>query len=187
MSQVIISLKPRYAKLIVAGDKTVELRNRIVRLTPGTLIWIYATRPMARIVGIAEVAFVVHANPMEIWRRFGEKICIDRNRFDSYIGNKDRVSALVLRSAKELGDFMTLDRIRQSVHAFQPPQFYTRLPRGNRLRGVLDIIRQAENGGSGRGRARALRSDMRQGADGRMEQGQSRRNAVGRDVEGVPT
>ena len=157
MSQAIISLKPRYAKLVVSGDKTVELRNRIVRLKPGTLIWIYATRPMARIVGIAELELVVHAGPAEIWRRFGEDICLDRNGFDSYIGNRDRVSALMLRSAKELADFMTLDRIRQSVQAFQPPQFYARLPRGSRLRGALDIIRPVEEGVSGRGDAPALR------------------------------
>ena len=67
MSQAIISLKPRHAKLVLSGDKTVELRNRIVRLAPGTLIWIYATRPMARIVGVAEIESVVHAGPSEIW------------------------------------------------------------------------------------------------------------------------
>ena len=39
---------------------------------------------------------------------------------------------------------MTLDWIRRSVYAFQPPQFYTRLPRGHRLRGVLDFVRMAE-------------------------------------------
>ena len=64
--------------------------------------------------------------------------------FDLYIGNKDCVSALVLRLAREFGDFMTLGRIRQSVHAFHPPQFYARLPRWNRLRGALDIIRKAK-------------------------------------------
>ena len=150
MSQVIISLKPRYAKLVLSGNKTVELRNRRVRLKPGTLVWLYATRPMACIVGVAEVESVVHANPAEIWRRFGEDIGIDRNGFDSYIGDRERVSALVLRSVERLGDFMTLDRIRKSVRAFQPPQFYARLPQGSRLRGTLDSIRQV---GEGRGAA----------------------------------
>ena len=119
---------------------------------------------MARIVGIAELELVVHAEPVEIWRRFGEDICLDRNGFDSYNGNRDPVSALMLRSAKELADFMTLDRIRQSVQAFQPPQFYARLPRGSRLRGALDIIRRVEEGVSGRGDAPTLRPG--QGASG---------------------
>lgn len=149
MSQAIISLKPRYARLVLSGDKTVELRNRIVRLKPGTLIWIYATRPMARIVGVAEVESVVHAGPAEIWRRFGEDICVDRSGFDSYIGNRERVSALVLGAVEELGGVMTLDRIRRSVRAFQPPQFYARLPAGSRLRDTLDSIRTLGGGAAG--------------------------------------
>ena len=140
MSQAIISLKPRYAELVLSGAKTVELRNRVVRLKPGTLIWIYATRPVARIVGIAEVESVVHANPAEIWRRFGEAICVDRRGFDSYTRNRALVSALVFISVRQLGEFMTLDWIRRSVRAFQPPQFYARLPPGSRLRGTLDRI-----------------------------------------------
>ena len=147
MSQAIISLRPRYAKLILSGDKTVELRNRIVRLQPGTLVWIYATRPMACIVGIAEVGSVVHADPTEIWQRFGRDICVDRNGFDSYIANRKRVSALVLGSVKRLGDFVTLDRIRRSVQAFQPPQFYARVRPGSRLRGTLDRIREVDEQG----------------------------------------
>ena len=169
MSQAIISLKPRYAKLVISGDKTVELRNRIVRLKPGTLIWIYATRPMARIVGIAEIESVVHADPAEIWQRFGDDICVDRNGFDSYIGNRERVSALVLRSVKELGNFVTLDRLRRSVQAFQPPQFYARLPPGSQLRGALDNIRKADEREGVSERRGALVSRRRSAGGGRGE------------------
>ena len=146
MNQAIISLKPRYASLVLSGAKTVELRNRIVRLKPGTWIWIYATRPMGRIVGVAEIESVVHAGPAEIWRRFGEDLGVDRSGFDSYVGNRERVSALVLGAVEELGGSMTLDRIRRSVRAFQPPQFYAHLPAGNQLRGTLDRIREVEAG-----------------------------------------
>ena len=142
MSQVIISLKPEYAQLVVAGDKTVELRNRIVKLKRGTLIWIYATRPLAGIVGSAEIAAVVHAEPSEIWRRFGASLGIDRIGFDAYIGERQRVSALVLRSVTVLGECVTLDRIRQTVGAFHPPQFYSRLRRGSPLRRALDVVRE---------------------------------------------
>ena len=65
----------------------------------------------------------------------------DRNGFDSYTGNRKCITALVLRSVERLGDLVTLDRIRLSVQAFQPPQFYARLPPGSRLRGTLDSIR----------------------------------------------
>ena len=56
MDQAIISLKPRYVELILSGKKTVELRNRVVRMDPGTVIWIYATRPVGGIVALAELS-----------------------------------------------------------------------------------------------------------------------------------
>ena len=71
MKQAIISLKPQYAELILSGKKTVELRNRIVRMEPGTVIWIYATRPFGGIVALAELDSVVHDTPAGIWVRYG--------------------------------------------------------------------------------------------------------------------
>ena len=71
MDQAIISFKPHYAELILSGDKTVELRNRTVRLKSGTTIWIYATQPVGRIVAKAKVRTVFHGGPAEIWDRYG--------------------------------------------------------------------------------------------------------------------
>lgn len=143
MSQAIFSLKPRYARMILSGDKTVELRNRVVRLESGTVVWMYATRPVASIVGVAEIEAVVHAEPAEIWQRFAPNICIDKHYFDSYTEHRKCVSALVLRSVETLARSVPLDRIRRSVRAFQPPQFYIRLSPESRLRGTLDTIKEA--------------------------------------------
>ena len=102
MSQVILSLKPQYVDLILSGEKAVELRNRVVRMEPGTMIWIYATRPVGGIVALAELDSVVHDTPAEIWFRFEREMCIDREHFDSYIDNRESVSALKLSSVRKL-------------------------------------------------------------------------------------
>ena len=96
MNQAIISLKPQYEDLVLSGKKTVELRNRVVRMEPGTMIWIYATMPVGGIVALAELDSVVHDTPEEIWVRFAREMCIDRAHFDSYINNRESVSALIL-------------------------------------------------------------------------------------------
>ena len=80
MSQVIMSLKPEYGELVFSGSKTVELRNRIVRIDPGTTIWMYFTSPVSKIVGVVDVRSVVYGSPLEIWRRFHERMCIDQVR-----------------------------------------------------------------------------------------------------------
>ena len=143
MSQVILSLKPQYAELILSGEKTVELRNRIVHIEPGTVIWIYATMPVGGIVALAELDSVVHDTPAEIWFRYEKEMCIDRADFDSYIDNRESVSAVKLSSVRRLKHSVTLDWIRQSIGNFQPPQFYSRLSLDGRLSSTLNRVLQA--------------------------------------------
>ena len=102
MSQVIMSLKPEYGKLVFSGSKTVELRNRVVRIEPGTTIWIYFTTPERKIVGVVDVRSVVYGSPPEIWRRYHKRMCIDQVRFEEYVGDRARVTALVLKDVRRL-------------------------------------------------------------------------------------
>lgn len=142
MIQAIMSLKPTYGNLILSGDKTVELRNRVVRVNPGTKVWIYVTHPASHIVAVADVELVVHDKPSVIWSRFGKRICIDKDRFDSYVGSRNCVSALVLSSVTKLNEPLTLDGIRQKVRTFYPPQFYTYLSPGS---GLFTTLNEALN------------------------------------------
>ena len=143
MNQAIISLKPIYGDLILSGDKTVELRNRVVRVTSGTKIWIYVTHPASRVIAVAEIGLVVHDRPSVIWNRFEKGICIDKGRFDAYVGSRRCVSALILSSVTRLNEPVTLDGIRRRVKKFHPPQFYAYLSPGSglftTLNGALDI------------------------------------------------
>lgn len=145
MNQAIISLKPQYVDLILSREKTVELRNRIVRMEPGTVIWIYATQPVGAIVAIAELVSVVHDRPEEIWVQFESEMCIDRAHFDAYINNRESVSVLILSSVRKLKQLVTLDWIRRSVSNFQPPQFYAHLPIDGELFSMLNSASQVSD------------------------------------------
>ena len=138
MNQAIISLKPQYVELVLSGQKSVELRNRIVRLEPGTRVWIYATKPVGGIVAMADVESVVHAKPAAIWRRYGKEICINKDCFDSYIGDRECATAMILTSVRKLHEFLALDGIRRAVGSFHPPQFYARLSSECVLFGALN-------------------------------------------------
>ena len=135
--QAIFSLKPDFAELVLSGEKTVELRNRAVRLAPGTKIWIYATRPKAGVVGVTRVAEVVIDCPESIWERFHEEICVARQLYDEYTRGKELASAVVLGSVDRVRGAMTLDFLRERVRGFHPPQFYAHIARGSRLSEVL--------------------------------------------------
>ena len=127
MSQVIISLRPEYGELVMSGSKTVELRNRIVKIDSGTTIWIYITRPVGEIVARANIRSVIHDSPLEIWTRFHVQLCIDKEGFENYVSGRDQVSALVLEDVRKMDKPVTRGSIRRVVRAFHPPQFYARI------------------------------------------------------------
>lgn len=127
MDQVIMSLRPTYGNLVLSGSKTVELRSRIVRIDPGTTIWLYLTRPVGKIVALADVSSVIHDKPTEIWKRFHQQMCIERPQFDDYVGDRVCVSALVLACVRKLDEPVPICGIRRVVQSFHPPQFYARI------------------------------------------------------------
>ena len=62
MSQVMISLKPAFGELVLSGFKTVELRNRIVRIDPrdGHVALRYEPGEQHRRVHVSEIGSPRH-------------------------------------------------------------------------------------------------------------------------------
>ena len=140
VNQVIMSLNPEYGELVMSGCKTVELRNRVVKIETGTTLWVYVKRPVGKIVGRANVRSVVYESPSEIWTRFSEQMCIDQERFDDYVGDREQVSALVLEDVRKMDNPVAIGSIRSVVEAFHPPQFYARLRPNSRLFRTLNAM-----------------------------------------------
>ena len=65
-SAILLSVKPRFADLIVDGSKRVELRRAIPALPVGTLA-IYSSSPIQLIVALVDVAETVEASPSRLW------------------------------------------------------------------------------------------------------------------------
>jgi predicted transcriptional regulator len=126
-SDILISLHPRHSDNVVAGIKTVELRRRRLRVSPGTRVWIYTKRPRACIDAVAVIDSIYEASHNELWRRFADRIAITRPNFNKYFAGANRAYAIVLRSASPLKRAIRLEEVRRRVQGFQPPQFFKRL------------------------------------------------------------
>ncbi len=56
---VLLSVKPAYANLLVDGIKTIELRRKFpVDLVPGTKCLIYSSSPTKKVIGECKIAKV---------------------------------------------------------------------------------------------------------------------------------
>jgi predicted transcriptional regulator len=126
-NDVLISIRPKYARHIFSGEKTVELRKRRPNILPGARIWIYATAPIAALKGYATLDQIASATPAEIWGRFGSRTGISKQEFDDYFLDRSIAHALVLSEIRVLERPLLLERMRAMVRGFHPPQFFCRL------------------------------------------------------------
>lgn len=79
----LMAIRPRYARAILAGEKTVEFRKRALAPDVDTVL-IYETAPTQCVVGTFKVNDTVRLAPSSLWRRFGSAGSIARPDFMSY-------------------------------------------------------------------------------------------------------
>jgi predicted transcriptional regulator len=125
--EIMISLKPKHARHIFEGEKTVELRKRRPNIKPGTRVWIYATSPTAAIKGYANLVQIETGSPSHIWKTLGSRTGISKDEFDAYFEACEVAHALVLAGVMEMKQALPLRRIRELVNNFHPPQFFCHL------------------------------------------------------------
>jgi len=127
MTDVLISIKPKYVNMILSGDKTVEIRNRPVKLQSGTRLWIYSTLPKGRLEALAVIDSVQFDTPSLIWKQYSDRIGLSWSTFRTYVNGSKQVSAILLKEVSGLVPSLTLGDLRSEIEGFNPPQFLRRL------------------------------------------------------------
>lgn len=86
---VFLPIKPRFIALILSGKKKVEYRRRLPK-QPISLIVLYSSSPVKKIVGFVHVMGVSCASRAEIWRSTSSVGGISRAEFLEYFKGADR-------------------------------------------------------------------------------------------------
>lgn len=93
---VLLSIKPKYADLILAGSKTVELRRSWPSNDVGVMI-IYSSAPVQRLTGVALVNEIKECDFEALWRisqAHGGGVTYDE--LQEYLGTKKLVYGIML-------------------------------------------------------------------------------------------
>lgn len=114
----LLSIHPRYAEAILAGDKQVEFRKTPLRDGVDEVL-LYATSPVQRIVGGFRVAGVDCAVPATLWDRYRAVGGVGRAAFLEYYAGKDHGYAIRIASRHALDQPLPLDAV---VSHGRPPQ-----------------------------------------------------------------
>lgn len=110
MPTMLLSIKPEYAKAILAGRKKYEFRKRRCRNGVSKVVF-YATAPESRVVGEAEIEAIIEGDPSEIWEQTKEVAGIARDKYCEYYHGYSNAVAYQLKNViaydqpKELSDY----------------------------------------------------------------------------------
>lgn len=124
--EAIISIRPTFAEAILSGKKTVELRRRIPPVEVGARLWIYATRPVAAIVGIAVIDTIFQGTPQAVWETYSDRIAINRGDFDRYFEGAREAIGIRLSKVRRMQP-ISIEQLRVWKEGFHPPQVLSRI------------------------------------------------------------
>lgn len=119
MARALFSIKPKFARLILSGEKRCEYRRRLPA-RPVSDIAIYATNPVSRVIGEAKVEAVLFLEKEELWQQTCLYGGISRKEFDSYFCGLEKAGALLLSHPVVYDRSLSIEE----MGAIRPPQSF---------------------------------------------------------------
>ncbi|MDR3211189.1 MAG: ASCH domain-containing protein [Planctomycetota bacterium] len=117
--QILLPIHPKFADLIVSGEKTYEYR-KILPLEEISHIVLYSTSPIQRMVAIVEVVEEISDTPLKLWEKTSKEGAISLHYFEQYFSGKKYARAYKLGKVSPLVPPIALDRLCVS----SPPQSF---------------------------------------------------------------
>lgn len=124
---VLLSVKPQYANLIVDGVKSIELRRKFpTDLAEGTRCLIYSSSPTQKVIGECKIESVKKLSISELWKRTAINAMISWDDFSSYFSGLEHGYAVKMYAS------IRYDKPKDISTAAgmetKPPQSYRYLP-----------------------------------------------------------
>lgn len=118
---ILLSIKPRYVKSIIAGEKQFEFRKSIFRSSEIEKVYIYASAPIKKIVGYFNLGDIIQGEPLEIWERCSDLGGISEEEFFRYYEGKTKAFSLCI---DKLNIFDNAICPYSTFENFTPPQSF---------------------------------------------------------------
>lgn len=120
---LLLSIKPQYARAILEGRKTIEVRRRFPNIDPGTTVVLYSSSPEKAVLGTVRLKRTIKVNPDCVWGLHGSAIGIDQNDLDAYLEGADESTLLEVDCPHSWEQPVSLDSLR-GVLGIEPSQSF---------------------------------------------------------------
>ncbi len=119
-----MSIKPKYADLIFAGSKTIELRRVCPKVGPGDLVLVYVSSPRMALVGGFEVAGIVSGEPLTFCKKWQTQSGVAKETFLHYFQGAAAAYGILIGRTWQFESATELKALRRRKGGFHPPQSY---------------------------------------------------------------
>jgi len=119
MHRVLFSIHPEYAEKIFSGEKIFEYRKLMCRKEISTML-IYATSPVSKVIGEANISDILFGTPEEIWYITRFAGCISENEYFNYFKGRSVAYAFKLENPCKYDVILNLPQL--GIH--KPPQSF---------------------------------------------------------------
>jgi predicted transcriptional regulator len=131
---ILLSIKPKFAERIFNGEKKYEYRKVLFANEDVKVIFVYASRPIKKIVGRIEMDDVLREAPSVLWKLTADYSGTSRAFFFKYFSGCNTAFAIKIRTAKRYCE--PLDPYDMLV-GFRAPQSFMYLGTGNLLNKLM--------------------------------------------------
>ena len=118
---VILSIRPTFCQAIFNGSKVYEYRKRVFKHSDMDKVYIYASKPISKIVGYFTIKRIIDDTPSMVWNITHEQCGISKKQFFDYFKAHDVAHAI------EIDEVVKLDtpiNPKEAVKNFTAPQNY---------------------------------------------------------------
>ena len=117
----IMSIRPNFCKLIFDGQKRYEYRKRVFRSLDVDKVYVYASKPISKIVGYFTIAAMIEDSPSNLWKTTCKGSGITKEYFNAYFRGCDTAHAIAIG---EVVKFDTPIDPKEVIKNFTAPQNY---------------------------------------------------------------
>jgi type I restriction enzyme S subunit len=118
---VILSIRPKYAELILSGAKRYEFRKSIFSNKHIDEAYIYETSPIKKIIGAFNIGNIIRDSPNDLWDQFGHLSGMNEADFFDYFQDIKIGFAIEIKNVEIFGP--PLDP-KEQIPGFNPPQSF---------------------------------------------------------------
>ena len=116
---VILSIRPTFCKMIFSGQKKYEYRKRVFTCSGVDKVYVYATKPICKIVGFFTIDEAIEDTKTNIWAQTHIGGGISKEYFDAYFKNCNMAHAIKICQVVKLDNPIDPKSVIKDFHAPQ--------------------------------------------------------------------